>query len=202
MKRILIIGATAIGLAIGAQAQVLTLGDFESPDLSTIGAINATYTAGTVLDGWEVGGSGFGLTRENVIAGNQSGFFPSAGGTITKSVSLYPGYLDKLTFKVAPLDTSYNLGYTLQIGPLSWDGNVAGSGTAGTVTTATVNIGTTLTAPATLTITFTSNSEGIAIDDVELYGAAVVPEPHLYALAAGLGLMAFAGYRRWRNAKA
>ena len=211
MRRTIIAGGIAIALAIGAQAQLLN-GGFESPDISP--ATQATYPPGSYIDGWTVSGGNFGLYQNGwdahpnaVIAGNQTGYFPVSGTSISQDVVLsssQPVVLGGLYFSAAMLDglNSYSLDYA--ISAPSWgssvSGTVIGSAVAPNADSYWIDLtGYSLGAGETLTIAFTSQTDNVAIDEVGLEYT-VVPEPHLYALAAGLGLMAFAGYRRWRRA--
>ncbi|MCD6339664.1 MAG: PEP-CTERM sorting domain-containing protein [Verrucomicrobia bacterium] len=203
-------GIAVASMVVSQAANLLSNGDFESPDLSTIGATQATYGPGQSIGGvWTVSGANVGLYTDawdlnpnQVIADEQSLYFDVAGAAISQTVSLSPGSYT-LSFKAAALNTgTYRIAYTV----------VGNGGAPGGTAYVPYNIvsGTTL-APnfdsylASFTVgtadnvmfTFMGISEDpqAALDDVSL-----VPEPETYALVAGLGLMLFAGYRRFRKA--
>jgi len=195
-------GIAVASMVVSQAANLISDGDFESPTVAP--ATQSSYPAGTVFGGaWTVSGGNVGLYTDawtshpnQVIADNQSLYFDVTGATIAQTVSLGAGsYL--LSFKTAALSTgTYDIGYSIVGGSTTYaSGSATGTTVAPSSDTTTVPF--TVSSFDSVTISFWANEDDPqgALDDVSL-----VPEPETYALVAGLGLMLFAGYRRFRKA--
>jgi len=226
--RVFTTAGIAIILAIEAQAQLIN-GDFEEPAFgpgSFVVYEAGSYVPGPTPDkrGWLISGGDFYIYRlatgdnelwrslypdAKVLEGYQSGAFPYSTVSISQTVTFeQPGTLTKLTFTTASLTkpASWFMNfYAVQYEIPEW--GVAGAFLFNRVDEnneieiheTSIDLAKEVEAGDQITVTITAMTDSIAIDDVNLLYTPI-PEPHLYALAVGLGLMAFAGYRRWRRA--
>ena len=227
--RVLTAGGIAIILAIEAQAQLIN-GDFEQPAFGAGSFVvyePGTYVPGPTPDkrGWLISGGDFYIYRlapgdnelwrslypdAKVLEGSQSGAFPYSTISISQTVKFdQPGTVDKLIFSTAslskPANNSLNF-YVVKYEIPEW-GLVDSLPPFARVNEndeieihkTTIDLAKEVEAGEQITVTIMAMTDEIAIDDVSLLYTPI-PEPHLYALAVGLGLMAFAGYRRWRRA--
>ena len=200
-------GIAVASMVVSQAANLLSNGDFETPSLA--GQTQGTYGPGATFGGWTVSGANVGLYTDawdqnpnQVIADEQSLYFDVPGAAIWQTVPLSPGDYT-LSFKAAALNTgTYRIAYTV-VGNGGAPGGtayvpyniVSGHTVAPSYNTWSTTF--TVSTSDSVKITFMGVSEDpqAALDDVSL-----VPEPETYALVAGLGLMLFAGYRRFRKA--
>jgi len=204
-----VLGGLAAVAMVGAQAQNLILnGDFESPNMAPFGIASATWTPpSTVGDGggWLIEYGTFGVYNHlhqsyKPLAGNQSGFFNTAGTSISQNFDSISGAAYTVGFTLGALPgfqaSSYAVGVNIQdtvtgdyiLTKHAMGSSLAMPGGGDSFLYSFAGTGN------PLKLSFVSLDPYVAIDSVT-----VVPEPEVYALAAGLGLLAFAGYRRFRK---
>ena len=205
--RIALSGLVALSLSTAAVAAPVFTESFESPAISTA---YQTFSSGTLVGDWTVGGLSVDVVRSPVFAipaadGNQYIDLVGSGpGVISRNLTtLVPSQEYQLTFQYRGNFFDPNPAFGQYLGLA-----VAGAGLPTTIgitfadaqqgwKTATLNFS--ATSPSTL-LSFsaltsgTNFSGGLLIDDISV---AAVPEAHEWAMMlAGLGLVGWAVRRR------
>ena len=179
-----------------------------------IGLSGAMYgdSASGALSGWDTAGQAISLYNSNAgvaAINNQSVMFTSTGAQgISQLVTAGLGAVGdhyQLSWKAG--NFAEGLPYNLRVqvsgdvpgGLITWDFLAGTGGTGGAVPYDDYLVGFTATGSSVLKVNFIrlpGDGNFVALDDVMLQN---VPEPRTYALAAGLGLLAFGAYRRYRS---
>lgn len=194
------------GLLITAPASaqvVVGSWGFETPILPPLTVL--TYPAGSSLDGWNVQKGSISIYNLPgfAIEGKQSAVFQKWGSVFSRQITLQPtepGWWYELEAKVSRFGTTEPVWAFLAV---VYDGNMSKflgiqiwGGIEVVPSAGTIKLPFTLNVTDTVTVSLIPLTDLLAIDELKL---TYVPEPHTYALAVGLGLIAYAGYRRVRK---
>jgi hypothetical protein len=215
VKTLAATAAAAMAALATAKAQVVAVSNLnETPFgiVTTVGAVHDTYYAGrftTGSDATQVTGAA--AILRNGASSTLATYEASIWNAATTGPDLLPttslGVFDTnptlaaeagthlITFSDAGISLAANTTYWLAIR------NTSGNAIAWQITSSTAQdsplgwtIADALTALKDPPIDW-HNASGHS----PMFSITVVPEPHEYALLAGLGLVGFAGFRRWRN---
>lgn len=194
------VAAVCSALTMQAASIIINNDSFELPATTSWGPPIQDWTISGDVGVWDpVSYPSAGLTA---FDGNQIGY-ANAGGVVSQdlNVGLQPNSLYTLSIYVAGRADGYNPGTSYSVdlyaGATLLTSVTPVVPTAGVWTQLTALYASGATVPAgDLTITISAGASQVDFDKAAL---TVVPEPHQYAIIAGLGLAAFAGYRRFRK---